>query len=284
MLFFRRILNFKRDYLSRLRDKRKARRYPVGPGFPLKAVINLIGTDDADEANKYELGDGRNWAGRLVDFSSTGVSLQVLPAAMTARGERTRLHLTLEQHELEIPCTVAHFRTYREYAVCGLSLQFPDINTQKAYLQLLESVVMGATFAPLRFTGRLRNPPGLDREQYQSDSDARLFAWRDKRTGNVDSFELYVADHCVRGDAISLERRQTAWGRPGSNVRHEQPFADVYTRQKTANATKVALADPAFVPSAGLHYEVRQLFRWVVPNLAKQVSLDVRRFMEKFVQ
>lgn len=284
MLFFRRIMNFKRDYLSRLRDKRKARRYPVGPNFPLKAAVNLIGTDDVETTRRYQIGDGRDWAGRLVDFSSTGVSLQLLPAALTARGEKTRLKLTLEHYTLEIPCEVAHFRVHREYSQCGLALQFPDLDTQKAYLQLLESVVIGATFSPLRATGLLRNPPGFEREQYQSDSDARLFAWREKRTGELDSFELLMADHCVRGEADALERRSET-GRPGiRGGRQEHPDVDIYTRQKTAHPAKVALFDPAFMLSAGEHAEVRQLFRWVVPNMAKQVSLDVRRFMEKFVK
>lgn len=278
MLFFRRILNFKQDALARLRDKRKARRYPVGPNFPLKAAINLIGTDDVAKARRHQVGDGRDWAGRLMDFSSTGVSLQLLPAALTARGEPTRLRLTLEHYTLEIPCEVAHFRVHREYSQCGLALQFPDLDTQKAYLQLLESVVIGATFSPLRPAVLRRNPPGFVREQYQSDSDARLYAWREKRSGELDSFELLMADHCVRGEVRALERRSEA-GRPTL-----QPDVDIYTRQRTAHPAKVALFDPAFALSGGEHIEVRRLFRWVVPNLARQVSLDVRRLMEKFVR
>jgi hypothetical protein len=283
VLFFRRILNFKRDYLARLRDKRKARRYPVGPGFPLKASVSLIGTDRPEEFLQRQPDRGCDWAGRLVDFSSTGARLQLPPAVMTARGERTRLRLTLEQRRLEIPCTVAHFRVHRDYALCGLALQFPDLDTQKAYLQLLESVVIGATFAPLRSTGLLRNPPGFEREQYQSDGDARLFAWREKRSGNLDSFELMMVEHCVRGEARVLERRHEV-GRPGGGNRQEHPEVDVYTRQKTVHPARVALFDPSFALSAGAHAEVRQLFRWVVPNLAKQVSLDLRRFMEQFVR
>jgi hypothetical protein len=124
VLFFKRILNFKRAFLAKLRDKRKTVRYPVGPHFPLKATVNLKGQEDSGSTP----GAGYDWGGRLINLSSNGAGLQLLRAATTVRGEVTELRLSLEDHELSIPCVVAHFRTYSGYSLCGLQLKFTDFN------------------------------------------------------------------------------------------------------------------------------------------------------------
>ena len=51
-------------------------------------------------------------------------------ASATARGEKTTLTLTLENHEVKIDCVVAHYRVLSSYAVCGLELQFTDFVPQ----------------------------------------------------------------------------------------------------------------------------------------------------------
>ncbi|MBL9214757.1 MAG: PilZ domain-containing protein [Opitutaceae bacterium] len=263
MLFFKRILNFKRDAMARLRDKRRARRYPVGPGFALKASVNLAGIDDPARIATTPVGLGREWAGHLSNLSSGGVSVQLPPAAMTLRGERTVVKLALEHHRLEIPCVVAHFRVLNSVALCGLSLKFPDFTAQKAYLQLLAAVRLGSSFeaGPAR-RGR-HNPAGTVREEYQAENRTRLTAWRDTSSRELHSFELMLDDHCLRGRADS-------------------PTLDVYTRQRENKTAPAAVSAPTHRLSTGTHAEVRQLFRWVVPNIGKPVPSDLRAFLQRF--
>jgi hypothetical protein len=133
VLLFKRILDFKKAALARLRDKRKGIRHPVGQGFPLKGTVSLRGGASA----------ACDWAGSPANLSATGVSLLLPPAAITARGEQTTLRLTIDQYTLQLPCVVAHFRVLSTHAVCGLTLDFPDFTVQKAYCQLLEAVRIG---------------------------------------------------------------------------------------------------------------------------------------------
>lgn len=246
MLLFKRILNFKRAFLAKLRDKRKAERYPVGGLFPLKATVNLSGLESGSTP-----GSGYDWGGRLINVSSNGVGLQLLRAATTVRGEETELRLSLEDHQLSIPCVVAHFRTYSGYSLCGLQLKFTDFNKQKAYLQLVEAVAMGASFVPAKAKGTGGSRPGLVSQQYFAHNKSVLTAWRTAKTGELDHFELVVGGHCVKG---------------GQTV----PPLEVFRMTKP----------PKPEGSAEVAGEVRRLFRWVVPNLPKAVPSDLRTLMD----
>jgi hypothetical protein len=42
------------------------------------------------------------------------------------------------------------------------------------------------------------------------------------------------------------------------------------------------LSNPVFDSSGGLHDEIRQLFRWILPNLSRDVPDDVRAFLQRF--
>lgn len=247
MLLFKRIFDFPRASLARLRDKRRAKRYPVAPGFPLKAVVNLLGV--ANPAKSFApAGLGVAWSGAVVDMSGTGLRLQLPPAATTARGERTVLTLSLEDFELRIPCTVAHFRTQSASALCGLSFQFNDDTQRKAYLQLLEAVVVGAGFV----AGKpIKAGAGLKGERYNSENKATLTVWRIATDGRLDSLELQIGGHCVRSAG-------------GSSAL--QVFA--------GKGTEVT-------PVAGLEQqEVLRLFRIVAANLPKTLPADLRERMQ----
>jgi hypothetical protein len=249
VLLFKRILNFKRDFLAKLRDKRKSTRFPVGQLFPLKATVNLVGPDAVGSTP----GTGYDWGGRLINVSSNGAGLQLLRAATTYRGEKTELKLTLEDHGLAIPCEVAHFRTFSGYSLCGLSLQFTDFNAQKAYLQLVEAVSIGASFTPPKGKGGGGGRPGLVRDQFRAGSKATLNVWRVAKTGQLDGFEMLVGDHSLKGGPNS-------------------PVLEVYRVGKP----------PKLEGSAEVAGEVRRLFRWIVPNLPpKLVPSEVRHLMER---
>ncbi len=246
--FFTRILDFKRDFLARLRNKRSHPRHRVGVGFPLKAVVNLVGDESRVPKGKAVRGAGCDWRGRVGDISAGGLNLILPAAAAAARGEPSTLKLTLENHELVIPCTVAHFRVYSSHVLCGLRLQFDDFKTEKAYHQLVAAVSMGASFAP---AGSGRRQPGFVRRNWRSANKALLTDWREADSRALDHFELTLGEHSVQGQST----------RPG---------LEVHLRTDSAKS----------VPPA-VEGEVRQLFRWVVGNLPKNVPADLRELMTR---
>jgi|GEM_PF-313505 len=246
VLLFKRILDFKQATLARLRDKRKGVRHPVGPGFPLKGTLSLRGLESVS----------CDWSGSVTNLSARGASLILPPAAVAVRGEKTILRLKIEQHVLQVPCIVAHFRVLSTHAVCGLTLEFTDFTAQKAYSQLLEAVRLGASFAPVPVSALARSPAGLGLEQYRADPKSRLSIWRKTADRQIERFELVLGDHCLRGtaDGPTLEVEPAA-GRP----------------------------DPAANLAAEVIAEVRQLYRWLLPNLSKAVPADVRHFLQQAI-
>lgn len=260
MLFFKRILDFRQSALAQLRDKRKGTRHTVGSGFPLKGTVNLTGAATPAKGLAPAPGSGCDWSGSLANLSTHGVSLLLPPAAVTARGERTTLRLSIEKYSLQVPCVVAYFRILSTHSVCGLTLEFADFMAEKAYVQLLEAVRIGADFAPLTSGASSRCPPGLRLEHYRADAKSRLAVWRKTADAAIDSFELVIGDHCLRGEAAG-------------------PTLEIYARQASAGPGQAARSDPAYHLSAGVTDEVRQLFRWVLPNLNRAVPADVRAFL-----
>ncbi len=248
MPLFTHILDFKRDFLARLRNKRSHSRHRVGAGFPLKALITLSGDESLVRKGGVVRGQGCNWSGQVGDISSNGLNIMLPPAAATARGEPTTLRLTLENHELVIPCSVAHFRVYSSYSLCGLRLEFDDNKTEIAYQQLVEAVSLGASFAP---AGPGRSQPGFVRRSWRSANKALLTDWRVADSRALDHFELTLGEHAVQGQSSRLG-------------------LEVLSRSKTAKSV------PPVVES-----EVRQLFRWVVGNLPKNVPADLRELMTR---
>ncbi len=249
MPLFTRILHFNRDFLARLRNKRSDPRHRVGASFPLKALVNLCGDEALVRKGTVVRGQGCDWAGRVGDVSRKGLNVYLPPAATTLRGEASTLRLTLENHQLVIPCTVAHFRVYASHALCGLRLQFDDLKTEQAYQQLVEAVSLGASFAP---AGPGRSQPGFIRRTWRSANQTLLTDWREADTRALDHFELTLGEHSVSGQNL----------RPGLEVRPR--------------------SDPAKSVPPAVEGEVRQLFRWVVGNMPKSVPADLREFMTRF--
>lgn len=245
MAIFTRILDFKRDLLARLRNKRRHPRHRVGVGFPLKASLSLVGSErfnpDRPPGNV-----GMNWSGGVGNISCSGLSILLSPAATTARGESSHLRLTLENHEFSMTCHVRHFRVYNSYAVCGVELEFDDFKMQKSYLQLVEAVNLGASFVA---AGPGRRQAGLASRSWRSANRTLLTEWRAADAQSIDRFELTFGEHTVqgRGDSTSLSVRR----RGGS--------------------TKAIPLE--------IEAEVRQLFRWIVGNLPKGVPADLRKLM-----
>jgi hypothetical protein len=242
---FTQILDFKRGLLAKLRNKRKSPRYLVGTAFHLKATLRLAGSDHFGRTTG---GAGCEWSGRVANVSNNGLCVELPPAAAAVRGEKSEVRLTLEKHELRIPCAVAYIRLSNTHALCGLTLEFTDFAVQKAYLQLVEAVSMGASLAPFAPKVGGPNQSGLVREHYRADNKAMLTDWRKPGSGKLDSFELVLGKHRVKGGSHppSLEVRKTG---------------------------ETAAVD------AVVDNEVRQLLRWVAPNLPKSVPADLRKLI-----
>ncbi len=264
VLLFRTLLDFPRRALARLRDKRRARRYPVGADFPLKAALTLLGPSG-------EPGTTARWAGRLANFSSTGASVMLPRAALAKRGESTVLELTLGDFTLGVPCKIAHLRPGHDCTLCGIALNFSNPDIQKAYLQLLETVVIAVTLEPYRASGLVVTPPGLVRENYRGENRAaRLFLWRRRDTGAPACFELLLDGVCLRGDADNLP--------PGRG----RAAVEVYTASAGRYAEKVAYSDHSLGLLPGDHVEHRYFFRCFVQNLPDSLAEDLRAFLGRF--
>jgi hypothetical protein len=263
VLLFKRLLSF--PFGSKLRDKRGDQRHPVGSGFPLKGSVSLIGRDTLPKPGAAARANACNWGGRPSNLSRHGVSLQLPPAAVTVRGEQTELELTLESHRLVIPCVVAHFRSYNSHSLCGLSLKLDNPKLETAYLQLLETVAIGASFTAVPPSVLKRNPTGLVREQYVADNKFLLSAWRDAPSRELAGFELLLGDYCAKGEMQGRD-------------------LEIYSRESQSNPAKTTLTAPAFGFTTGVHAEVRQLYRWVVLNLPKSVPFDLRALLERFIR
>jgi len=241
--FFTRILNFKQAFLSRLRDKRTQPRYTVGAAFPLKATIILSGDNIATK--KGPSGSGLSWSGRAGNISVNGMSIMLPPAALTARGEETSLRLTLDDHEIDLSCTVAHFRVFATHSICGVKLNFDDFNVQKAYHQIVEAVRIGTSFEPV---APAKSAGAAVRQQWRSVSRSTLSEWRNATTHKIERFELSVGEHRLAGQVSPPSVKIT-----GRSSNSKAPVAE-----------ETAL-------------EVRDFFRWVACNFPpKSVPADLR--------
>ena len=240
--FFTRILNFKRDLLGRLREQRTQTRYRVGADFPLLVTVALSGDGSAP---------GCDWNGRVSDLSAGGLSVRLPPAAATARNEATTARISLEGHELAIPCAVAHFRIHPAHALCGLRLEFGDFAVQKAWHQIVEAVSLGASFTPVDGNQTPSVSTGPARRKWCSLKQARLTEWREKGSRKPDRFELILEEYQIEG-------------------RLAEPGLAISSR-----------TNPGKAVSPTVESEVRQLFCWVVANMPATVPADLREFMHR---
>ena len=248
MLFFKRILNFEKETVAQ-REQRHARRYEVTPASPLRATLQL---------------GGHAHTGALANLSSSGASLQVPSTTEATRGQAGGLAFTLDAHQLTIDCEVAHVQPSGSHTTLGLALKFADYEIQKAYLQLLEPVAIGASLIPANAGVLRQHEPGMITEQYDGPNDARLTIWRNFAGQSVHGFEFRMHDYFVRSHGTA-------------------PGLEIYTCEEQSAAHKQGYAVPALQKAGEQSDEIRQLFRWVVPHLSQAVPDDTRVFLGQFV-
>jgi hypothetical protein len=259
---FKRILKFDKEADEAPNEKRKIQRYPVGPTFPFKVVLNLLLHDGEGHLNPNDK-TGQDWAGKLVNLSTTGASIHVHPSAASARGEPCKLKFSLDRYQFEIPGVVAHFWNYRDHALCGLAYSFPNAETQHAYLQLLQPVVIGASLTAVDAAKVRQDTPQLKKEQYIGHSATLLTLWRNAVSGELHSFDF----------------RMNRYG-----VRWSTGMAELDTYGLSADAPVGREAATAVVRlTESQQEEVRWLFCLAVPNLSKAVPADARKFFSQLV-
>jgi len=249
MLFFERIIN----PTQAPAEKRRATRYVVGSAFPLKSVLNLVGRDDNGEVLKTGDGEGWDWNGRLVNFSASGVSIQLPPATAARRGDRCTLILSLVNYQLSIPCHVAHVRSLKDSIVFGLKFEFGAGTPPPDYQQLLELVAFGASLKPEKDGAKTADGSGYLVEHYRGDFGSHLTVWRAASGGQVQWFEFQLAEFFVRGGTATPKLEFAA-----GQKRNVKPVSPDQVEQ------------------------IHQLFRWVVPNIARSVPEDVRHSLQHF--
>jgi hypothetical protein len=109
----------------------------------------------------------------------------------------------------------------------------------------------------------VQNEPQFIKQVYRGEEQSVLTVWLEKSFGTpLHSFEFEMHDYFCRADAKSGQ-------------------FEAYVREST-DSHKAKLSNPVFDISGDLQTEIRQLFRWIVPNLARNVPDDIRAFLQRF--
>ncbi|HYC72730.1 MAG TPA: PilZ domain-containing protein [Opitutaceae bacterium] len=247
MLLFRRIFDFQKQDVQQFVDQRLNRRYTPGRLFPLRAAL---------------VNGARETPAKIHDLSASGIALVTDRAAAPAPGKDATVRLTLPPHVLELHGHAAHFRPLGDdEMLCGLSLVFEDFTRLKSYLQLLQPVAIGGTLQAVDPARVQQNEPRFIKQVFRGESDSVLSIWLAKTPGTpLHSFEFRMRDYFVRADA--------AVG-----------VLEVFLREQNEATHKGKMTTPVFDTTGAASEEIRQLFRWVVPNLPPEVPEDVRVFM-----
>ncbi len=247
MLLFRRIFNFEKAKVVQS-EQRLNQRYTPGPSFPLQAVLILA---------------GREWPAKVLNISGNGVGLLVDPVAAPADGQVVQLRLSLDRHRLELAARIAHLKPAEKGLYCGIGLTFTDFNLQKAYLQLLQPITIGQSLMAVPGDRVVQNEPQFIKQVYRGEEGSVLTVWLETTPGTpLHSFEFQMHDYFCRAKM-----------KTGALEAYQLEAADSHTAK---------LANPVFDTTGGLHDEIRQLFRWIVPNLSRSIPDDVRAVLLGF--
>jgi len=249
MLIFRRIFNFEQEKVEQL-EKRLNLRYPLGPTFPLQATLHNA---------------GRDHSAKLLDISSNGIGVLVAPGTGLLAGHHLRVDLVLGAHRLAIDARIAHVHARENEVYLGLGLVFGDFEVQKSYMQLMQPVVIGQSLQLMPLDRVIQNEPKFTKQVFSGEPDSLLTVRAAKTPGlPLHSFDFRMNDYYCRG---VLQKGQ----------------ADVYELE-SIDPDGDKKTNPVFETSGGLHDEIRQLFRWVVPNLSSTIPDNVREFLRKFAR
>jgi hypothetical protein len=267
-------------------DKRKGSRYGISPTFPLKAVLALIDPNARTGSGAVSSGKltirshaaGKDWPGTLVDLSATGASVRLNLAAVAFPEDPCRIKFSLGSYQLEIPCMVAHFLCDSHFATCGVQFVFPDAETEKAYLQVLEPVIIGTSLTPDVIKP---DDSGRQKEQYRGKNSSMLTVWRPFPGGEVTSFDFRMNRYGVRWSAglSELSTYGIDESRLGGSKAGFRPPLKLKLKAPPASEG----SRPNIPLTESEDEEVRWLFCLAVSNLSLSVADDVRRFLLSLV-
>jgi PilZ domain len=248
MLLFRRIFDFRKSNLLQI-EQRHNQRYTPGPLFPLRATLQMA---------------GRDRTGSIHNISATGVGLLLERDNDLVTGRSGQLRLALDQYELNLKARLIHAQPRTEGFFCGVTLDFEDFTLQKAYLQLLQPISIGCTLQPVAAPLVIQNEPQFTKLSFRGEANSLLSVWRENAPpAELHSFEFMMQDYFVRADA---------------KVR----VMEVFQRAQVDRPPQLKVTAPMIDVLGGANDEVRQLFRWIVPNLPAAVPGDVRGFLQSF--
>jgi len=188
-------------------DKRKAPRYPISPSFPIKTVLSLADKSVAISGasapgGRVTLKDGgvrwKDWPATLIDLSATGANLHVNLAAVAFPEDPCRMKFSLGSYRLEIPGTVAHYVCDAHHSICGVQFNFAGAVSEKAFLQILEPVIIGTTLVAAE---PVTDAAGRRREDYHGKNSSVLSVWRPHAGGEIHSFDFRLNRYGVRWNA-----------------------------------------------------------------------------------
>ncbi len=229
-------------------DERLEQRYTPGAAFPLQVWLLL---------------NGKEWPAKVADISRNGIGLIVDAAAQPAERLAVRVKLSVGSHQQVISAGLRHVRPNSKGVYCGIGMNFDNFIVQKIYLQLLQPITIGQSLQPVPPDLVIQNEPQLIKQVFRGEDQAVLTVWLGKTPGTpVHSFEFQMHDYfCRADDAVGV--------------------LEAYTREAT-DSFKGKLSNPVFDTSGGLHAEIRQLFRWILPNLSPSLPDEVRMFLQRF--
>ncbi len=229
-------------------EQRLNHRYVPGGGFPLQAWL---------------ITGGKEWGARVLNISGNGIGLGVDASAKPAAGLPVRVRISMGNHQQTLDGKIAQVRPELKVMHCGIGLLFRDFLEQRSWLQLLQPVAIGQSLQPVPADRVVQNEPQFIKQVFRGDEQSALTVWLDKSFGTpLHSFEFQMHDYFCHADAKS-------------------GVLEVYTRE-AAESHKGKLSNPVFDQDRDLEAEIRQLFRWILPNLSKAVPDDVRAFLQRF--
>jgi hypothetical protein len=245
---FKRILDFDKAQVAQM-EQRLNTRYTPGASFPLQAWLLTP--------------DRLEWPAKILNISGNGIGLLVEPVAQTTEGQAVRVRLRFGAHQQLVDGKIVHRRVESGGVACGIGLHFPDFLARKTYLQLLQPIAIGQSLKPVPDDRVEQNEPQFIKRVYSGDEESGLTVWLDKTPGTpFHSFEFRMNKYFCHVD-----------GKSG--------VLEAYQREET-DSHKGKLSNPVFDISGSLHAEIRQLFRWILPNLSSAVPEDVRAFLQRF--
>jgi hypothetical protein len=229
-------------------EQRLTTRYTPSDAFPLQAWL---------------LTEGSETPAKILDISGNGVGLLLEPDALPAEGDAVKVRLRFGAHQQLVDGRVVQLRPEGAKAYCGIGLKFPDLLARKTYLQLLQPIAIGQSLQPVPAEQVVQTEPALTKRSFRGDDQSQLTVWYDQSADPaIQRFEFRTMEYFCQLDRASgvLEIQSHADGGAGVG--------------KSSN--------PVFDISGNLQAEVRQLFRWTLPNLAPGVPDDVRAFLQQY--